>query len=80
MAAWNVTQQFSKFRDQVNQIATKVTAIHPLVPGLVDPARQGELLKALYELTKNRASVSYCSFHAVVSECWLSCAIARRMV
>ena len=42
-----------KIRDQANQIATNVTAIHPLVPGLADPATQGEMLKALYELTKN---------------------------
>jgi len=42
-----------KIRQQVNQIATNVTAIHPLIPGLADPPTQGELLKALYELTKN---------------------------
>jgi len=29
------------------------TAMHPLVPGLADPPTQGELLKALYELTKS---------------------------
>jgi len=42
-----------KIRGQINQIATNVTAIHPLVSGLADPPAQGELLKALYELTKN---------------------------
>ena len=42
-----------KIRVQINQIATHVTSIHPLVPGLADPPTQGELLKALYELTKN---------------------------
>lgn len=42
-----------KIREQVNQIATSVTAMHPLVPGLADPPTQAELLKALYELTKN---------------------------
>ena len=42
-----------KIREQINQIAATVTAIHPLVPGLADPPTQGELLKALYELTKN---------------------------
>jgi hypothetical protein len=42
-----------KIREQVNQIAANVTAIHPLVPGLADPPAQGELLKALYELTKS---------------------------
>ena len=40
-------------REQANQIAAHVTAIHPLVPGLADPPTQGELLKALYELTKS---------------------------
>ena len=39
--------------EQVNQIAGNVTAMHPLVPGLADPPAQGELLKALFELTKN---------------------------
>lgn len=42
-----------KLREQANQIATHVTAMHPLVSGLADPPTQGELLKALYELTKN---------------------------
>jgi hypothetical protein len=42
-----------KIREQANQIAANVTAIHPLVPGLADPPTQGELLKALYELTKS---------------------------
>ncbi|MEY2410999.1 MAG: hypothetical protein QOF48_3669 [Verrucomicrobiota bacterium] len=42
-----------KIRELVNQIAVNVTTIHPLVPGLADPPTQGELLKALYELTKN---------------------------
>ena len=42
-----------QIREQANQIAVHVTAIHPLVPGLADPPTQGELLKALYELTKN---------------------------
>jgi hypothetical protein len=42
-----------KMREEVNGIAVHVTAIHPLVPGLSDPAAQGEVLKALYELTKN---------------------------
>jgi hypothetical protein len=42
-----------KIREQTNQIAANVTAIHPRVPGLADPPTQGELLKALYELTKS---------------------------
>jgi len=39
-------------RDRTNQIATQVTAIHPLVPKLADPPTQAELLRALFELTK----------------------------
>lgn len=46
-------EAIQQIREQANQIAIKVTAIHPLVPGLADPPTQGELLKALYELTKN---------------------------
>src|SRR6266478_71415 len=42
-----------RIREQVNQIAVNVTAIHPLVPGLADPPTQGELFKALFELTRN---------------------------
>lgn len=46
-------ETIQKIREQANHIAANVTAIHPLVPGLADPTTQGELLKALYELTKN---------------------------
>jgi hypothetical protein len=46
-------EAIQKIREQTNQIASNVTAIHPLVPGVADPGTQGELLKALYELTKN---------------------------
>jgi hypothetical protein len=42
-----------KIREQIHEIAAHITAIHPLVPGLTDPPTQGELLKALYELTKS---------------------------
>jgi hypothetical protein len=34
------------------QLAGAVTRIHPLVPGLGDAPTQGEILKALFELTK----------------------------
>lgn len=39
-------------REKVNQIGTLVTSIHPLVPKLNDPPTQNELLRALFELTK----------------------------
>ena len=41
-----------EIREQANQIATSITAIHPLVPKLADSATQAELFKALFELTK----------------------------
>jgi hypothetical protein len=47
------SEVIKKIREQVNQIAVSVTAIHPLVPGLADQPTQAELLKALYELTKS---------------------------
>jgi hypothetical protein len=43
----------ARIREQTNQIAANVTAIHPMVPDLADPPTQAELLKALYELTKS---------------------------
>ncbi len=39
-------------RERVDQIASNVTALHPLVPQLSDPPTQAELFKALFELTK----------------------------
>ena len=47
-----VNQAIEEIRERINQIATQVTAIHPLVPRLADPPTQSELLRALYELTK----------------------------
>ncbi len=39
-------------REKANQIATHVTAIHRLAPNLADAPTQSELMKALFELTK----------------------------
>ena len=47
-----VNPVIEEIRERINQIATQVTAIHPLVPRLADPPTQSELLRALYELTK----------------------------
>ncbi len=46
-----------KIRELANQLATNVTAIHPLVPGLADAPTQAELFKALFELTKQVETV-----------------------
>jgi hypothetical protein len=39
-------------RTAIHGIAASVTGIHPVVPKLADPPTQAELLKALFELTK----------------------------
>lgn len=41
-----------EIRDRTNQLSAQITALHPLVPKLDDAPTQGELLKALFELTK----------------------------
>ena len=40
-----------EIRQQANQIAVLVTAMHPLVPKLEDAPTQSALLRALFELT-----------------------------
>ena len=42
----------TEIRATVAQIAAGVTSIHPKVPALNDAPTQGEILKALFELTK----------------------------
>jgi hypothetical protein len=39
-------------REKVNQIGALITSVHPLVPKLNDSPTQNELLRALFELTK----------------------------
>ncbi len=41
-----------EIRDRANQVASQVTAMHPLVPMLADQSTQNEVWKALFELTK----------------------------
>ncbi len=42
----------SEVREKVNQVGALITSLHPLVPKLNDPPTQNELLRALFELTK----------------------------
>lgn len=42
-----------QIRDACNTIATTVMKIHPALPGLNDDPTKGEIVKALYEITKN---------------------------
>ena len=44
-------------RDRTHQIASLVTGLHPLVPGLADAPTQAELLKALFGLTREVESI-----------------------
>ena len=41
-----------EMRSRANQIARLVTELHPLTPKLGQPAVQSEILRALFELTK----------------------------
>ena len=40
-------------RTACNTLAAGVTHIHPLLPALADEPAKAEIVKALYELTKN---------------------------
>lgn len=46
------TTAIGEVREKVNQIGSLITSVHPLVPKLNDPPTQNELLRALFELTK----------------------------
>lgn len=42
-----------QIRDACNLIGTTVMKIHPALPGLDDEPTKGEIVKALFEITKN---------------------------
>ena len=42
-----------EIRAACQQIASGVTSIHPLLPGLEDEPTKAEIIKALFELTKS---------------------------
>jgi predicted metal-dependent enzyme (double-stranded beta helix superfamily) len=42
-----------QIRDHCNAASAAITKIHPLLNALGDEATKGEIVKALYELTKN---------------------------
>jgi len=46
-----------QIRNECNQLAATVTRLHPLLPALQDAATQGEIFKALFELTKQVETV-----------------------
>ncbi len=43
----------SEIRTACNTLAAGVTSIHPLLPALADEPTKAEIVKALFELTKN---------------------------
>lgn len=43
----------SQIRALCNEISAGITRIHPLLPPLDDEPTKGEIIKALFELTKN---------------------------
>lgn len=42
-----------QIRTACNQLSAGVTSIHPLLPALADDPTKSEIVKALFELTKN---------------------------
>ena len=42
-----------QIREHCNTVSTAVTKIHPLLNALGDDATKGEIVKALFEITKN---------------------------
>ena len=40
-------------RAKCDELSRQITALHPLVPQLQDPPTQNEIIRALFELTKN---------------------------
>jgi hypothetical protein len=42
----------AQLREQCHAIATAVTCMHPLAPGLADQPAQDEIMKALFGLTR----------------------------
>ena len=43
----------AEIRTASNALAAGVTSIHPLLPALADEPTKAEIVKALFELTKN---------------------------
>ena len=42
-----------QIREACNALSASVTSMHPLLPGLADEPTKSEIIKALFELTKN---------------------------
>jgi hypothetical protein len=47
------TQAIHDLRAKCDELSRQITAMHPLVPILQDATTQNEIIRALFELTKN---------------------------
>jgi hypothetical protein len=45
-------EAISQIRSQAQQIASGVTALHPLLDSLGDESTKGEIVKAMFEITR----------------------------
>lgn len=48
----NPTDATAELRNRCNELSKVITAMHPAVKQLGNPAAQGEIVRALFELTK----------------------------
>ena len=48
----NRSEALQTLRNQCNLISSEITRMHPVIPTLEHPQTQSEILKALFELTK----------------------------
>lgn len=48
----DTTEAIGQMRSRVDRIAQLVTEMHPLTPKLLKPEVQSEILRALFELTR----------------------------
>lgn len=46
------SETIAQMRATCNQLSAAITSLHPQVPKLAAPAVQAEIIKALFELTK----------------------------
>jgi hypothetical protein len=46
-------EAITQIRNTCTQIASGITSLHPLLPALADEPTKAEIVKALFELTKN---------------------------
>jgi hypothetical protein len=46
------TSAIAQLRQECNQLSAGITRMHPMIPKLGDAGAQGEIFKAVFELTK----------------------------